>query len=301
MVETATHERSALRRRGQIYMAGAAMAWSLAGVMQRGLDVSTATQMAGRAFFASVSLIIVTVLEARRRNLMLSKFVSSIGWVGTAIAVCFATASACFVYALNHSSVASVLFIQALAPFVAVVLAAVFLRERSSRRTWVATGIAIAGVAVMVGGPHIGSAAGLVAASVMTVLFATAIVLTRHRRDVSMAPAVALSQVLVFLGSVGFSHPSTVGGGEVWRFVVLGVVQMGLGQLCFIVGARLLPASETALITLLEVVLGPLWVGIFYSENPGTATLVGGAVVLAAVVYQATESDPGRLAADPAI
>ena len=94
MVETATHERSALRRRGQIYMAGAAMAWSLAGVMQRGLDVSTATQMAGRAFFASVSLIIVTVLEARRRNLMLSKFVSSIGWVGTAIAVCFATASA---------------------------------------------------------------------------------------------------------------------------------------------------------------------------------------------------------------
>ncbi len=65
--------------------------------------------------------------------------------------------------------------------------------------------------------------------------------------------------------------------------------QTGLGQYFFVVGARLIPASQAALISLLEVVLGPLWVWIGYRENPGLATAIGGAVVLAAVVYQATD------------
>jgi len=267
----------------------AALAWSIAGVLQRGLHVSTATQMSGRAFFAWITLTGVSALEARRTGQSTWTFFRSIGPTGVVLAFAMGTASACFVIALNHSSVANVLFIQALAPFVAVVLSWVFLRERASRRTWIATAIAIVGVAVMVGGPHLGEAIGLVAALVMTVLFAIAIVITRHRRDVSMAPAVALSQFLVFAGSIGFAHIGAIHGSDLWRLVVLGVFQMGAGQLFFVIGARLLPASEAALISLLEVVLGPLWVWLAYSEDPGTATLIGGAIVLLAVAYQATE------------
>ena len=61
---------------------------------------------------------------------------------------------------------------------------------------------------------------------------------------------------------------------------------MGLGLAFLTVGARLIPAAEVALITLLEVVLGPLWVWIGYGEEPGLATLVGGAVVIVAVLLQ---------------
>jgi drug/metabolite transporter (DMT)-like permease len=62
---------------------------------------------------------------------------------------------------------------------------------------------------------------------------------------------------------------------------------MGLGLAFLTMGARLIPAAEVALITLLEVVLGPLWVWLALSERPGIATLLGGAVVVAAVVIQA--------------
>ena len=62
---------------------------------------------------------------------------------------------------------------------------------------------------------------------------------------------------------------------------------MGLGLAFLTIGARLIPAAEVALITLLEVVLGPLWVWIALSEQPSTATLAGGAVVIVAVVLQA--------------
>ena len=61
---------------------------------------------------------------------------------------------------------------------------------------------------------------------------------------------------------------------------------MGLGLTFLALGARLIPAAEVALITLLEIVLGPLWVWLTISEEPGTATLIGGVVVIAAVLVQ---------------
>ena len=260
--------------------------------MQRGLRVGTATQASGRAFFAFAALSLVCVFEARRTGQALTMFVRNIGRVGVAMALCLAGASASFIIALNRASVASVLFIQALAPLVAVILSRIFLAERATRRAWLAMGVAFGGVLLMVGGPRIGSASGLFAAGAMTVLFAASIVLTRSAKHVSMAPASALSQLLVFVVALPFAHPGSIGRSDLLRLVILGVFQMGLGQLCFVVGARLIAASETALITLLEVVLGPIWVWIFYSENPGTATVVGGGIVLIAVVYQATERAP---------
>ena len=67
---------------------------------------------------------------------------------------------------------------------------------------------------------------------------------------------------------------------------LLGGGQIGLGLALLTVGARLIPAAQVALITLLEVVLGPLWVWIALAERPDNATLAGGAIVIAAIVVQ---------------
>ena len=72
-----------------------------------------------------------------------------------------------------------------------------------------------------------------------------------------------------------------------------------MGGLIFLtIGARLIPAAEVALITLLEIVLGPLWVWIALGERPGTSTLIGGAIVLAAVVFEAI-GEPEESAVPP--
>jgi drug/metabolite transporter (DMT)-like permease len=66
------------------------------------------------------------------------------------------------------------------------------------------------------------------------------------------------------------------------------------------VGARLIPAAQTALIGLLEVVLGPLWVWIAYTEQPSAATLIGGAIVMLGILVQTGSlgrSPPSRVAA----
>jgi drug/metabolite transporter (DMT)-like permease len=271
-------------RRGRLYVTLAAVAWSTAGLFQRELTVNLATQLAGRAFFAVLGILVFITFAERGR------FVRSfldIGRAGIAIAVLMAASSGAFIAALNYTTVANVLFLQALAPVLAAIFGT-FVGERVSRRTWIATAIAIAGVALMVGGPSRPSALGFGLSLFMSVSFAGTIVITRHQRHVSMAPATCLSQVLVFVCAAPFASASAIGGKDLLLLIGLGVTQIGLGLIFLSIGARLIPAAEVGLITLLEIVLGPLWVWIFLGEQPSATTLAGGAVVLAAVVIQAT-------------
>ena len=270
-------------RRGRLYVALAAVAWSTAGLLQRKLTVDVATQLAGRALFAVLGLLVFVVFAERGRVLRAFR---AIGRGGIAVTVLMAVSSGAFIAALNYTSVANVLFMQALAPVLAAVLGT-FVGEPVARRTWVAMAVAIAGVGLMVGGPSHPSAVGLSLSLLMSISFAGTIVVTRHQREVSMAPATCLSQALVFVFAAPFASTGSVGGRDLVLLAGLGIGQIGLGLIFLTIGARLIPAAEVALITLLEIVLGPLWVWIALSEQPSATTLAGGAIVLAAVVIQA--------------
>ena len=279
---TATLPLAAQHRRGRIFVALAAVAWSTAGILQRELSVGVAAQLAGRALFAVAGLL--GYIAIAERGALIRAF-RAIGRPGLVIAALMAVASGSFLFALNHAPVASILFMQALAPILAAVLGMV-LGERVSRRTWLAMAIAIGGVALMVGGPGRPGALGLGLSFVMTLSFAGTLVITRHQRAVSMAPATCVSQLVVFAVAAPFSSPGAVGARDLALLVALGVGQIGLGLVLLTIGGRLIPAAEVALITLLEVVLGPLWVWVFLSEQPSAATLAGGVIVLGAVAVQ---------------
>jgi drug/metabolite transporter (DMT)-like permease len=270
-------------RRGRLYVALAAVAWSTAGLLQRKLTVDVGTQLAGRALFAVLGLLVFVAVAERGRVLRAFR---AIGRGGIAVTVLMAVSSGAFIAALNYTSVANVLFMQALAPVLAAVLGT-FVGEPVARRTWVAMAVAIAGVGLMVGGPSHPSAVGLSLSLLMSISFAGTIVVTRHQREVSMAPATCLSQALVFVFAAPFASTGSVGGRDLVLLAGLGIGQIGLGLIFLTIGARLIPAAEVALITLLEIVLGPLWVWIAESEQPSATTLAGGAIVLAAVVIQA--------------
>ena len=287
-------EESSVRRRGQLLIAGAAVAWSTAGVLQRELSIDTPTQIAGRALVAFLALAAFVAMRNRGRTVAVFR---TMGKAGVAVAVCTAIASGSFILALNHTTVANVLFIQAGAPVAAALIAWVALRESITRRTGLAMVVALLGVALMVGGPGSGGLIGVGASIVMSLAFAVAIVITRHKREVSMTPAICLSQLIVLLAGAPFAHPSSIGRHDLGFLVLMGVGQMGLGLAFLTAGARLIPASEVALITLLEVVLGPIWVWISISETPVLATLVGGVVVIVAVLIQTTQKTPVRAAA----
>ena len=275
-----------------MYVVLAAFAWSTTGVLQRALTVGTATQVAGRAVFAVIAILLyVAVTE---RGGVFGAF-RAIGRNGLASAALMAVSSGSFIVALNHTTVANVLVMLALAPILAAALGYVVLREPVTTRTMLAMGLAVVGVAVMVGGPGKPSGLGTGLAFVSGVSFAVALVLARRGRDVSLVPALCLSQAFALLAFVPFAHPGQIGGSDLGLLLLLGFGQSTLGLIFLALGARLIPAAEVALISLLEIVLGPLWVWIARSERPGAGTIAGGVVILAAVTIQSLRPNAYRL------
>ncbi len=278
-------------REGQLAILGAAVAWSTAGIAQRGLEADAATQVAGRAAFAAVTLLTLVVASERGGTLRAFR---RMGRSGLAMAVFMAISSGAFLLALNYTTVANVLFMQAAAPMMAALLGWLLLSEPIGGRTWVALALAGAGVALMAAGSLDAGATAVVLPFVVTASFAAVIVIARHRREVSMMPATAASQVLVVLACLPFLSIGSASRSDWAILAALGVGQMGLGLAFLTIGARLIPPAQVAIISLLEVVLGPLWVWLAYDERPGTATVVGGAIVVAAVVVQTVGSAPGE-------
>jgi len=270
------------QRRGRLFVAGAALAWSTAGLLQRELTAGTATQLAGRALFALLAVLLYVAVSEHRHVVRAFR---AIGWAGLAVAAGMGVSSGSFIVALNHTSVANVLFVLAIGPVLAAALGTL-VGERVPAKTWLAIGIALGGIALMVGGPNRPSFVGASLSLLCAASFAVVLVITRHRREISMAPATCLSQVLVLVCAAPFADASEIGGKDLALLIGLGVGQIGLGLIFLTIGARLIPAAEVALITLLEIVLGPVWVWLSRGERPGAATLAGGAIVLGAVVFQ---------------
>jgi drug/metabolite transporter (DMT)-like permease len=236
-----------------------------------------AVQVGGRALFAAVAVAAYVAVAERGRVLEACR---SVGGAGVAFAACLAVSSGTFIVALNHASVAQVLFIQAIAPVLAALLGRGLLDERLSLRSSVAMAVALLGVGLMVGSPAGGSALGDGLAGLMSLSFALAIVIARHRRDVSMVPATGLAQLMLVLAAAPFALAGglRLGVPDALWLALFGAGQIGLGLILLTIGARLIPAAQVALISLLEVVLGPFWVWLAIGERPGLATAIGGAI-----------------------
>ena len=280
-------------REGRLAILLAAVAWSTAGLGQRELDANAATQVAGRAAFAALALFVIVVVTERDGTFRAFR---RMGRSGLALAVFMAVSSGAFLLALNYTTVANVLFMQAAAPMMAALLGWVLLSEPVDGRTWVALVLAGAGVVLMAAGSFDTGTTAVVLPLVVTAAFAAVIVIARHRREVSMMPATCASQVLVVAACLPFLSLGSVSRNDWAILAALGIGQMGVGLALLTVGARLIPPAQVALISLLEVVLGPLWVWLAYDERPSAATLAGGAIVVAAVVVQ-TVGVPGSRAA----
>jgi drug/metabolite transporter (DMT)-like permease len=202
-----------------------------------------------------------------------------------AVAVCMAIASTCFIFSLAHTSVANTLILMSTGPYVAGLLGWLVLGERVAPRTWLSMGVALAGAVVMVSASYgRGAILGDLLAVAMAASFAVATVLVRRHPEIQMAPAAALATALTALVAMPLADPLPPTTRDLGLLAALGIGQFAVGFLLFMAGARLIPVAESSLIGMLETVLGPIWVWLALNERPGTATLTGGTLILAALL-----------------
>ena len=203
------------------------------------------------------------------------------------IGLVFAFAGA--IYAFQTTTVANALLFFAASPFVAAVLGRIVLREAVRPATWVAIGIAVFGILIMVrDGLDTGAFVGNMAALLSAAGFGTFSVVLRWGRVGDMLPAVLLggvfsaivaAVVLVVQGAV-----IVVSVHDMGVALAIGAFVVALGLVLFTLGSRVVPAAELTLLSLIEVLLGPIWVWLFLGETASGNTLIGGTVLLAAVL-----------------
>ncbi|TIL75845.1 MAG: DMT family transporter [Mesorhizobium sp.] len=262
-----------------------ALMWSFGGAIARFIDAGDSwTVVFWRSVWAAAFLICFMVWRDGWHGTV--RLFRGMGLPGLAVAFCFATASTSFVVALAYTTVANILLMQAGVPLLAALFAWVLFRERVALATWVAIAAVIAGVAIMVSESLDGAVSpiGDGLALLIAVMFSIATVITRRFAHVRMTPATCLGTMIAAAFAASQASQFGVSSSDMGFLFAFGVVNLGLGLAFFATGARLVPAAVAALLGTFEPILGPIWVWLIHSEVPSGRTILGGTVVVTALL-----------------
>ena len=291
MSETNDLGNSIEQRRGLIFVFMAGVLWSTVGLGIRMIDEATVWQILLYRSI-SLSLFLALVIYLRSRGNLL-KVVKAAGLPGCIAGLALVGAYSGGIYGIQSTSVANAMLLFASAPFMAAILGWIFLREIVRKATWVAILFAIAGIGIMVQDKTQGGAAllGNLAALGSAFGFAVFTVALRWGRSGEMLPAVFLSGIFAILITSSiclFSGlPFQISVNDTSISMGMGVFQVGAGLVLYTLGSKTLPAAELTLLSLAEVLLGPLWVYLFLNEVATLNTLFGGLVLLLAIAGNA--------------
>ena len=269
---------------GTALIAGSAVAYSLAGYFTRLIPLDVMTLLFWRGVFGGLMITALVLVQYRSHAWAKTR---AIGWQGLAVAAMGVLSSYLYLSAFRHTSVADVAIIYATLPFITAGLSWLLLREHEGWRVMMSSIVALIGVAIMTGGAvHAGHLGGDLLAFAMTLTFAATMVLMRRSGGhVSLLPAVAIMCFLTALVAAPFARIGPVASLPLLHLALFGTCQLGLGLVLLTFGMRRVPTTRAALIGMLDTPLAPFWVWLAFSEVPPLLTLVGGGVVMAAVLW----------------
>lgn len=196
------------------------------------------------------------------------------------------------ILAFQTTTVANAAFLLAASPFLAAVLGRLILGEAVAPRTWGAIALALVGIYLMVReGLAAGALLGNVAALVSALGFASFSVALRWRKTADSLPfsilGAGFAVVAGALATLQLGEPLVPQAGDLIWCVLMGVGTLSGGMVLYTLGSRVVPSAELTLLSNTEVLLAPVWVWLILGETASANTLIGGAVVLAAILFNA--------------
>jgi drug/metabolite transporter (DMT)-like permease len=271
------------RRLGIVLVIAAAVAWSTAPFFTRLLSHDSWTILFWRGVFASGLITIFLAVTEGRAGLRSLVAMERSGWVVASLST---LAMVAFIPALQLTNVANVAVIVAVQPFIAAGLAWLWFREASRWRTLLASLVAFIGVVVTVSQSAASSdLRGIALACVMVFSFSLMTVAVRRYQQKSMVAAAAMSNFLGSLVSLPLAQGiASVTSNDIGIFAMFGGLQVAMGLTLFVLGSRFLPSGEASLIATLETPLMVFWIWVAFAEAPAPRALIGGALVIGAVV-----------------
>lgn len=288
--QDATTDTRTTYRQGIVLVLAGALVSSTIGIGVRLIENASAWQL---LFYRSMGVVaflsLVLVLRERGRLWQLIRGIGPASICG-AVGLVFAFTGS--IIAIQEATVANALFLFAAAPFLTAILGRLLLTEHVRLTTWAAIGLAFLGITVMVvEGISLGYLVGNIAGLAGALGFATFALALRWGRLSDMLPSVLLAGVfgtIVSAAMIGVSSQDiTLTVQDTAIAFAMGVVQLGFSLILLTAGSKAVPAAELTLLAMAEIVLAPFWVWLVLGETAGPYTLLGGAILMAAIAGEA--------------
>jgi drug/metabolite transporter (DMT)-like permease len=273
-----------------LLMIAVTLMWSIAGVVTRQLESARSFETTfWRSFFTVISLLIILPLWQGRGVFKVFHWKSTSFWVS---GVCWSVMFTAFMVALTLTSVGNVLVTMAIGPLITALMAWGLIGHKLPARTWVAIAVACVGMAYMFGQQldlqQSGAGLGMLIAFCVPLAAATHWTVVQHAQakgeKLDFVPCVLIGAVISTLITLPLSFPFAATAKDVSWLALLGLVQLAIPCALAVVCARVLKAPEVSLLALLEVIFGILLAWMFAGEVPTQAVLIGGALVIGALV-----------------
>ena len=264
--------------------------WSTMGLAIRYIETANVWQI---LFYRSIALavfLLLLICFTGRKSFLIVLFNTGLGGVVGGFGLVMAFAGG--IFAVQNTTVANAMFLFAAAPFFAAFLGSALLGELVRKGTWIGMGLAVAGILVMVwGGIEAGQLYGNLSGILYALGFAIFTVALRWKRQEDMFPTVffggVFSAIISGIVCLFYQYSVNILLNDILIALSMGVFQVGVGLALYTIGSRVIPAAELALLSMTEVLLGPLWVWVVLGEKGGVFTLIGGAILLTGVVSNA--------------
>ena len=260
------------------------MCWSTGGILVRNVKLADPWEI---VFWRSVFMVIflMGVLAFWHRAGVFKK-IREVGIQGILAGAFLASTFFFFILSLTHNTVANTLVLMSTLPFFVALFGRLFLSELVPLRTWSAIAVALAGIILMFAdGIDSGQSLGnFLALGVPTAFALNVIILRRAHASVNMVPAVMLAGLFSIIVSLPLAWPLTPTLHDLTVLCIMGWVQLGTGCVLMTIATRYISAVEVGLLALLETTLGPIWVWLGIGERPTDIALVGGLIVIGALL-----------------
>ena len=269
-----------------ILTGGFCLSWG--GLILRSFESASIWQILFyRSIFFLWVLIAFILLTYRKKTFKKIKEAGVPGLIG---GVFLSTNFVAYMYSMMETTVANVVFIISTQTVFLPIIAYFFLKEKISPRGYVAIVLAMIGVTLMIGDSlGTGSLKGNLAALTIPINFSVLVLIIRKYPKVDMIPAIFYAGVLSCLYGLFLLEDMVISTKDIWLSFLLGVPQLAFGFIFITIGSRTTPAVMVGLLMLMESIFAPIWVWLFYNEIPPVSVLIGGIIILSAVVMKSLD------------
>ena len=197
-----------------------------------------------------------------------------------------------FVIAMTNTTVANVVFIISTQTMFLAIFGYFYLKEKVSLISFFSIVLAMGGITIMVGDSlSTGSLWGNIVALVIPINFSILVMIIRKNKNLDMVPAIFYSGIFSIIYGLILSESFVFTNHDILMGFFLGVPQLAFGFICITIGSRTTPSTTIGLLMLTETLFAPIWVWLFLNEIPPLSVLIGGCVIITAIILKSLDKN----------